>query len=248
MSARGRGRRVVERSASGDYDFVIVNFANPDMVGHTGVLPAAVSAVEAVDAGLGAVVDAVRETAAPASSPPTTATPSRCSSPTARPHTAHTTNPVPLIVTASAARAPRRRHLADVAPTMLELLGIPQPGDDGSMLNEVRQHRIRIRATSCSCRAHPRSGGACCAQACWSSGAQRSLVHSGLPPVHRLAGWLVAEDRRAEVTALMEWVATLDGPHRGPRTWRPAVARRPALGGRRDDGPAEALALRDHEV
>ena len=67
------------------YRFVIINFANPDMVGHTGVLPAAIAAVEAVDACLGEVVAAVqRERRAPASSPPTTATPSTCSSPTAR--------------------------------------------------------------------------------------------------------------------------------------------------------------------
>ena len=66
---------------------------------------------------------------------------------------------------------------------------------------------------------------------------QRSLVHSGLPPVHRLAGWLVEQDRRADVTALMEWVATLDGP--APRAqdvatgaWRLVGA---ALGARRDD-------------
>ena len=79
---------------------------------------------------------------------------------------------------------------------------------------------------------------------------QRSLVRSGLPPVHRLAGWLVAEDRRADVSALMEWVATLDGP--APRvqdvatgTWRLSVPHSVL-----DEAtvPAEALALRDHEV
>jgi CDP-glycerol glycerophosphotransferase len=76
------------------------------------------------------------------------------------------------------------------------------------------------------------------------------LVESGLPPVHRLAGWLVAEDRRADVTALMEWVGGLDGP--APRAqdittgaWRlsipPSVLDETTV-------PAEALALRDHEV
>ena len=79
---------------------------------------------------------------------------------------------------------------------------------------------------------------------------QRSLVHSGLPPVHRLAGWLVEQDRRADVTALMEWVETLDGP--APRaqdvatgTWRLSVP--PSVLDETTVVP-EALALRDHEV
>ncbi len=79
---------------------------------------------------------------------------------------------------------------------------------------------------------------------------QRSLVHSGLLPVHRLAGWLVAEDRRADVHALMDWVATLDGP--APRVqdiatgrWRLSVP--PSVLDETTVAP-EALALRDHEV
>jgi CDP-glycerol glycerophosphotransferase len=79
---------------------------------------------------------------------------------------------------------------------------------------------------------------------------QRSLVGSGLPPVHRLAGWLVAEDRRADVTALMEWFSGLEGP--APRvqdvatgTWRLAVP--PSVLDAATVDPA-ALALRDHEV
>jgi CDP-glycerol glycerophosphotransferase len=79
---------------------------------------------------------------------------------------------------------------------------------------------------------------------------RRSLVHSGLPPVHRLAGWLVEQDRRADVTSLMEWVATLDGP--APRvqdiatgSWRLSVP--PSVLDETTVDPA-ALALRDHEV
>ncbi len=79
---------------------------------------------------------------------------------------------------------------------------------------------------------------------------RRSLVRSGLPPVHRLAGWLVEQDRRADVTSLMEWVATLDGP--APRAqdvatgaWRLAVP--PAVVDESTVDPA-ALGLRDHEV
>lgn len=79
---------------------------------------------------------------------------------------------------------------------------------------------------------------------------RRSLVHSGLPPVHRLAGWLVEQDRRADVTSLMEWVATLDGP--APRaqdvatgSWRLSVPHSVL-----DDTTVDpaALALRDHEM
>ena len=84
-----RGRRRGLRRATGaraSYRFGIINFANPDMVGHTGVIPAAVKAVETVDAQLGEVVEAVdAPRAAPASSPPTTATATTCSSPTAPP-------------------------------------------------------------------------------------------------------------------------------------------------------------------
>ena len=94
-----------------------------------------------------------------------------------------------------------------------------------------------------------RSGGGCCAPVSSSCGAPR-LVDSGLPPVHRLAGWLVAEDRRADVTALMEWFAALDGP--APRAqdmttgaWRLAV---PPSVLDETTVPPEALALRDHEV
>lgn len=81
----------------------------------------------------------------------------------------------------------------------------------------------------------------------WGS---RSLVHSGLPPAHRLAGWLVEQDRRPDVTRLMEWVATLDGPAPCAQdiatgTWRLAVP--PSVLDETTVAP-EALALRDHEV
>jgi CDP-glycerol glycerophosphotransferase len=79
---------------------------------------------------------------------------------------------------------------------------------------------------------------------------RRSLTHSGLPPVHRLAGWLVEQDRRADVVALMEWVARLDGP--APRVQDPATgAWRLAVPHRVLDTSGVdpvALAVRDHEV
>jgi hypothetical protein len=78
MSAPEVARRFADEVATGEYGFAIVNFANPDMVGHTGVIPAVIEAVEMVDECLGVVVDALHAAAGVASSPPTTATPSRC--------------------------------------------------------------------------------------------------------------------------------------------------------------------------
>ena len=106
-------------------------------------------------------------------------------------------------------------------------------------------------ATSCWCPGcAPTSGGGCCAPASWSSGASARSSHSGLPPVHRLAGWLVAEDRRADVIALMEWVADARraGPAGAGRRHRGLAALGARRGARRDDRAPEALALRDHEV
>src|SRR5581483_125948 len=123
MSAHGVADRVVEEIERGGYAFAVVNFANPDMVGHTGVIPAVVRAVEATDACLGRVVDAVARAGgvclvtADHGNAETLLQPDGVS-----PHTAHTTNPVPVILTAPGARL-RDGELADVAPTILALLG-----------------------------------------------------------------------------------------------------------------------------
>ena len=96
--------------ATGDYRFGVINFANPDMVGHTGVIPAAVAAVEAVDACLGEVVAAVE---ARGGACIVTADHGNCDhmlEPDGSPNTAHSLNPVPLIVTAGGPGAARRRH------------------------------------------------------------------------------------------------------------------------------------------
>jgi 2,3-bisphosphoglycerate-independent phosphoglycerate mutase len=113
------------------YDFVLVNFANPDMVGHTGKLDPAIRAVEAVDRGLGALVDAVRETGGALI---ITADHGNCElmkdPTTGGPHTAHTTNPVPLLYVNDHdvnARLRSGGRICDVAPTMLRLLGLSQP-------------------------------------------------------------------------------------------------------------------------
>jgi 2,3-bisphosphoglycerate-independent phosphoglycerate mutase len=127
MSARAAAGTFVEHWGAGDHRFGIINFANPDMVGHTGVIPAAVAAVETVDACLGDVVAAVE---ARGGACIVTADHGNCDhmlEPDGSPNTAHSLNPVPLIVTADGLRLRDGGILADVAPTTLDLLGIPQP-------------------------------------------------------------------------------------------------------------------------
>ncbi|HEX7059856.1 MAG TPA: 2,3-bisphosphoglycerate-independent phosphoglycerate mutase [Solirubrobacterales bacterium] len=127
MSAAGAAAAFVDHWSDGGYRFGIINFANPDMVGHTGVIPAAVSAVEAVDACLGDVVEAVERTGGVCI---VTADHGNCDNmlePDGSPNTAHSLNPVPLIVTTEGLELRDSGILADVAPTALQLLGIPQP-------------------------------------------------------------------------------------------------------------------------
>ena len=127
MSARAAAEAFVSHWSSGDYRFGIINFANPDMVGHTGVIPAAVKAVEEVDTCLGDVVEAVAKTGGACI---VTADHGNCDhmlEPDGSPNTAHSLNPVPLIVTAEGLTLRDHGILADVAPTALQLLGIPQP-------------------------------------------------------------------------------------------------------------------------
>jgi 2,3-bisphosphoglycerate-independent phosphoglycerate mutase len=127
MSADAAADAFVGHWSSGDYRFGIINFANPDMVGHTGVIPAAVKAVEEVDERLGEVVAAVESNGGACI---VTADHGNCDhmlEPDGSPNTAHSLNPVPLIVTAGGLQLRGHGILADVAPTALELLGIPQP-------------------------------------------------------------------------------------------------------------------------
>jgi 2,3-bisphosphoglycerate-independent phosphoglycerate mutase len=107
-----------------------VNYANPDMVGHTGSLPAAIKACEAVDLGLGRALDALD---AVGGAMIVTADHGNCEvmvdPVTGGPHTAHTTNPVPVILVGGPNGASLRKggRLADLAPTLLALMGLPQP-------------------------------------------------------------------------------------------------------------------------
>jgi 2,3-bisphosphoglycerate-independent phosphoglycerate mutase len=111
------------------YDLIVVNYANPDMVGHTGDLAAAIAACEAVDAGLGRALAALR---AAGGAMIVTADHGNCEMmvdpATGGPHTAHTTNPVPVVLTGGPEGCHLRHgRLADLAPTLLALMGLPQP-------------------------------------------------------------------------------------------------------------------------
>jgi 2,3-bisphosphoglycerate-independent phosphoglycerate mutase len=131
MSAAAVAEAVVRAVEGGSFDFILVNFANPDMVGHTGFLSAAITAVEVVDAGIGRIVEAVRQKNGALF---ITADHGNCElmkdPATGQPHTAHTTNPVPLLYVNDADRDAHVRaggRICDVAPTMLRLLGMEVP-------------------------------------------------------------------------------------------------------------------------
>src|SRR5947207_1651335 len=133
MSAVGVTNTAIEHIRSGDYDFIVMNYANADMVGHTGVIEAAIKAVEVVDTGVGRVVEA---TLAMGGGLLVTADHGNAEQlieyDTGKPFTAHTTYPVPLyLVVPSLADARLRTDgiLADVSPTILQILAIPQPKD-----------------------------------------------------------------------------------------------------------------------
>jgi 2,3-bisphosphoglycerate-independent phosphoglycerate mutase len=130
MSAPELTDKAVAAIDSGKYDLIVLNFANPDMVGHTGSLPAAIKAVETVDAGLGRIADAVlRQHGALL----VTADHGNCElmkdPVTGGPHTAHTTNPVPVALVSDEKVSIAEGRLADIAPTLLELMGLPKPAE-----------------------------------------------------------------------------------------------------------------------
>ena len=127
MSAREAARAFTEHWRAGENAFGIINFANPDMVGHTGVIEAAVKAVETVDACLGEVVGAVHESGGVCVITADHGNADHMVEPDGSPNTAHSKNPVPLIVTADVGELRDGGVLSDVAPTVLELLGEPQP-------------------------------------------------------------------------------------------------------------------------
>jgi 2,3-bisphosphoglycerate-independent phosphoglycerate mutase len=129
MSAPALASACAERIRSGADAFVLINFANPDMVGHTGVFTAAVAACEATDAALGVVLDALQERGGCALVVADHGNAEQMIADSGGPHTAHTTNPVPCILIDGPAKVGLREGgvLGDVAPTLLALLGLTQP-------------------------------------------------------------------------------------------------------------------------
>ncbi|MBP3708638.1 MAG: 2,3-bisphosphoglycerate-independent phosphoglycerate mutase [Clostridia bacterium] len=122
--------KVVEAINSGKYDSIILNYANSDMVGHTGSMEAAIKALEAVDDGVGKVVEAMKNnggvlliTADHGNSE------QMIDYTTGEPHTAHTTNPVPLILVGMENTKVKSGKLADLAPTMLDIMGLEKPAE-----------------------------------------------------------------------------------------------------------------------
>lgn len=129
MSAPAVTDALLERLRTGSYDCIILNYANCDMVGHTGVLTAAIRAVEAVDECVGRVVEAVRDLGGAVLIVSDHGNAEEMIDPDGKPHTAHTANPVPCILVDDRRRAAALRPgiLADVAPTLLELMELPIP-------------------------------------------------------------------------------------------------------------------------
>jgi 2,3-bisphosphoglycerate-independent phosphoglycerate mutase len=129
MSAPELTDKAVEAIRSGKYDLIVLNYANPDMVGHTGSLPAAIRAVETVDTALGHIAEAIRHMGGALL---VTADHGNCEMmrdpETGGPHTAHTTNPVPVLLKGGKGSLSDGR-LADIAPTLLALMGLAQPAE-----------------------------------------------------------------------------------------------------------------------
>jgi 2,3-bisphosphoglycerate-independent phosphoglycerate mutase len=129
MSAPELTDKAVAAINSGKYDLIVLNYANPDMVGHTGDLPAAIKAVETVDAGLGRIAHAIEKSGGALLVTADHGNSELMRDPeTGGPHTAHTTNPVPLMLVGGRNRGlVAEGRLADLAPTLLELMELPKP-------------------------------------------------------------------------------------------------------------------------
>lgn len=129
MSAAEAARQFAGHWRENGYRFGVINFANPDMVGHSGVIAAVVKAVEETDTQLDAVVNAVHEKGGVCLITADHGNAEQLLEPDGSPNTAHTLNPVPLIVTREGLELREQGILADVAPTVLDLLGIEQPAE-----------------------------------------------------------------------------------------------------------------------
>ncbi len=127
MSAYEVCDAVVDAINTDKYDVIILNYANCDMVGHTGVFDAAVKAVEATDECVGRMVDAILAKGGAALITADHGNADKMMEPDGSPFTAHTTNPVPLIAVGVEGKLTEGGVLADLAPTMLDIMGVPQP-------------------------------------------------------------------------------------------------------------------------
>ena len=127
MSAYEVTDKLLEAIGTDKYDAIILNFANCDMVGHTGVFEAAVKAVEAVDTCVGKVADAVAAKGGVMLITADHGNADKMFEPDGSPFTAHTTNPVPFIVMGYPCELKEGGKLCDIAPTMLKIMGIEQP-------------------------------------------------------------------------------------------------------------------------
>lgn len=129
MSAYAVTDALVEKIDSGMYDVIILNYANCDMVGHTGIFDAAKAAVEAVDICVGRVIDAIERMHGTAIITADHGNAEKMYEEDSSPFTAHTTNPVPFCVVGYPCKLRENGKLADIAPTMLKILGLPQPAE-----------------------------------------------------------------------------------------------------------------------
>lgn len=127
MSAPEVSEKLNEAVRSGKYDVVIANFANCDMVGHTGIIPAAVKAVETVDTCVGSLVEAVQDMDGILFVTADHGNADKMLDENGEPFTAHTTNPVPFIVVNYPCEVREGGKLCDIAPTMLKVMNLPQP-------------------------------------------------------------------------------------------------------------------------
>jgi len=127
MSAFEVADKVVEEVNSGKYDVIVLNFANCDMVGHTGIMEAAVKAVEAVDAYVGKVVGAIANHGGVTLITADHGNAEKMYEPDGSPFTAHTTFPVPFIVVGFPCELKEGGRLSDISPTLLQIMGLPQP-------------------------------------------------------------------------------------------------------------------------
>lgn len=130
MSAVQVKKQLIKAIESGEYPFILVNFANTDMVGHTGIMEAACKAVETVDCCVGEVADAVQKAGGALLITADHGNAEQMIDPIKKtPHTAHTANPVPFIAVTTTACKVKDGSLQDVAPTVLALLGVEQPAE-----------------------------------------------------------------------------------------------------------------------